>query len=151
MRKITYQLFILLCVLLCNSSYAQTDPTTWDYEVKKTGTHQYDLIFHLTLKEEWHIWALVPGGDGLEIPPSFTFEKNPKVHLKGRIVQKGRPITTTMEGIDGIVTYYSGKVDYVQTITTTGSVIVNGSHEYQVCNNSMCLAPKKKSCKFEIK
>ena len=40
------------------------DPTTWTYEVKKMSANEYQLIFHVSLKEGWHIWSLKPGGDG---------------------------------------------------------------------------------------
>ena len=49
-----------------------------------------------------------------------------------------------MEGIDNPVTYLSGKVDYVQKVKVKRSGKDNGEHEYQVCNDKMCLPPKKK-------
>ncbi len=146
---------LLVCVplLFSLSSTAQIieDPTTWTYEVKKKSATEYQLIFHVELKGGWHIWSLKPGGDGYQIVPSFTFDKNAKAKMKGAITEKGKATTTAMEGVDGKVTYLSGKVDYVQNVVVSGSGKITGKHEYQVCNDKLCLAPKEKNFSFEIK
>ena len=151
--------FLKLCLLFLplllkgNSSSAQMieDPTTWKYEVKKISSTEYKLIFHLDLKTPWHIWSLKPGGDGYEIAPSFTFDANKLVKMKGNTAEKGKKTTTKMDGIEGKVTYYTGKIDYEQDIIVTGKTKITGKHEYQVCNDKMCLPPKDKDFVFEIK
>ena len=146
--------FALFAALLFMSAYSfaqMEDPTSWKYEVKKKSATEYDLIFHLTLKPKWHIWSLKPGGDGMEIAPSFVWDKNAKVKVSGPVTEKGTPIVTAMEGIDGKVTYFSGTVDYVQPVTVTGNTKIKCTHTYQVCNDMMCLPPKDKVFVFDIK
>lgn len=126
------------------------DPTTWKYEVKKKNDSTYDLIFRLNLKEHWHIYALDPGGDGMEIPPEFSFDKNPNIKSIGKIREIGKKVSSEMEGIDGKVNYYLNNVSYVQTFHVTGNTQVKGKHSYQVCDESMCLPPKSKSFSFSI-
>ncbi|HXS35102.1 MAG TPA: protein-disulfide reductase DsbD domain-containing protein [Flavipsychrobacter sp.] len=158
MKVLKRVLFIFLGVVLAyNNSGAQvavtpkiSDPTNWSYEVKKVSGNEYELIFHLSLNEGWHIWAIKPGGDGTLIPPTFDFNKNEKVNLVGEVMEKGKSETVDMEGIDGKVTYLTGKIDYVQKIKADVGTKIAGSHEYQVCNNDMCLPPKKKTFTFEI-
>src|SRR5580658_6679524 len=110
MKLIKNCLFVLVVLLNAKSSFGQAieDPTNWKYEVKKISATEYRLIFHLDLKSPWHIYSLHPGGDGYEIAPSYTFDKNDKVKLKGATIEKGKPVTTKMEGIDGKITYLSG-------------------------------------------
>ena len=134
-------------------SYAQMieDPTTWTYELKKKSGNDYQLIFHCNLKSGWHIWSLHPGGDGYEIAPSFTLDKNDKVKLKGEPKETGKATTTAMDGIDGKITYLAGKIDYIQEVIVTGKTKITGKHEYQVCNDRMCLPPKDKDFVFEVK
>ena len=154
MKKLNYFLSFIFLLCLSTPSFAQMieDPTTWKYEVKKKSATEYQLIYHLELKAGWHIWSLKPGGDGYEIAPSFAFENNPKVKRKGDVTEKGKPTVTTMEGIDGKVTYYSGKTDYIQEVTVTGGPTkITGKHSYQVCNDRMCLPPKDRDFTFEIK
>jgi thiol:disulfide interchange protein DsbD len=127
------------------------DPASWNYEVKKISATKYQLLFHLYLKAGWHVYSLKPGGDGHEIPPSFVFDNNIKVKLIGAAVEKGKTTTTRLEGIDGKVTYLSGKVDYIQEVTVTCNTKLTGKLSYQVCNTKMCLPPKEKDFAFEIK
>ncbi len=151
MKYLFQSLFILSVLFTAGKTYAQIpDPTTWTYSVKKTGANEYEIIFHLELKEGWHIWSMTPGGDGTLIAPSFTFDKNDKVQLKGSVKQTGKLITKEMEGIDGKVNYYSATVDYAQDIIVSAKTKLSGTHEYQVCNDKMCLPPKDKDFSIEI-
>jgi thiol:disulfide interchange protein DsbD len=93
---------------------------------------------------------MTPGGDGTLIAPSFTFEKYPWVKLKGPVKEVGKLITKTLEGIDGKVNMYAGKVDYIQDVEFTGKATIKGTHEYQVCNDKMCLPPKDKNFSIQI-
>jgi thiol:disulfide interchange protein DsbD len=153
MKRIKYILLSIATLLCIAPSFAQMteDPTTWKYEIKKKSANEYQLIYHLDLKPGWHIWSLTPGGDGLEIVPSFTYDPGQKFMARGKVSEKGKATTTTMEGIDGKVTYLSGKVDYIQDIAVNGCTKITGKHTYQVCNDRMCLPPKDKEFVFEIK
>ncbi|MBS1774232.1 MAG: hypothetical protein JST82_15345 [Bacteroidetes bacterium] len=146
-------LFIVLGMMLSFNSIAKPidDPTTWSYEVKSKGNHEYELVFHLTIKDKWHIWSMTPGGDGFLIPPSFTFNKAADVQLVGKTTEHGNKVTSTVEGVEGKVHYYAGKVDYVQVVKVKGSSKVSGTYEYQVCSDNVCLPPKTNSFSFEIK
>jgi hypothetical protein len=153
MRSFNSLLLAIMLLFIGCPTFAQMteDPTAWHYELKKKSTTEYQLIFHLDIKTGWHIWSLHPGGDGYEIAPTFTLDKNPKVKLKGTVTEKGKATTSTMEGIDGKITYLSGKIDYIQNITVTGNTKIKGKHMYQVCNDNMCLAPKDKEFAVEMK
>ena len=127
------------------------EKTAWKYEVKKKSAREYQLIFHLDIKEQgWFLWSLNPGGDGNEIAPAFDFDKNPRVKLKGTVTEKGKLTETTIEGI-GKVRYMTGKVDYIQEVTVTGKTKITGRHEYQMCNDKRAQPPRTKEFSFEIK
>ncbi len=127
------------------------DPTTWTYEVRKQNDSIFNLVFKLSLKEHWHIWALNPGGDGLQLPPEFSFEKSPDYELVGQVKEKGtNKVTGEMDGVDGVVTYYLDRVEYTQSVKVFANTTIKGKHEYQVCDETMCLPPKRKSFSFNI-
>jgi hypothetical protein len=153
MRSIKRIFLLLPALLLYVTSFAQItdDPTAWKYEVKKKSANEYELIFHLDIKAGWHIWSMHPGGDGMEIAPSFTFDKNPMVKMKGKTIEHGKATTTKMEGIDGKITFLSGEITYTQDVVVTGNVQVTGKHTYQVCSDRMCLRPTDKNFVFDIK
>ncbi|MBL7719207.1 MAG: hypothetical protein JNL72_10265 [Flavipsychrobacter sp.] len=122
------------------------DPAHWSYEAKKVNGDEYELTFKLKLDEGWHIWSLNPGGDGYEIVPSFTFDKG--VTVKSKLAEVGYAKTVEMDGVENKVTYLSGNVLYQQVVAVKGKGKVSGEHEYQVCNDNLCLPPKK--VRFEI-
>lgn len=142
--------FYMLFALPAVHAQITQDPTTWTFEAQKKSGNHYELIFHLKIKEGWHIYAMKPGGDGTLISPSFTFDKATGLKLIGSIKEKGKLISETMEGIDGIVNMYKVKVDYVQEAEITGNPKITGKYEYQVCDDHMCLPPKTKSFAFNI-
>lgn len=148
------KLLLLLLILINSATIVNAqivkDPTTWTYEVKKVGDNKYDLIFHLKLKEHWHIWALNPAGDGLQLPPTFEFKSNSKYTKVGKIKEVGKMISDTMDGVDGKVNFFENKVDYVQTVEAHGNQKIGVTHSYQVCDESMCLPPKDRDYTFEI-
>jgi len=146
-------LFILFSISICLPAKAQIikDPTTWSYEVKKKSEQVYDLIFHVSLKNEWHIYSLNPGGDGSLIVPNFEFDKNSAIQLQGKIKEKGKLITETIDGVDGAVHYYEKNITYIQTVKALQNTKVSGTLSYQTCNHEMCLPPKTIPFSFEIK
>lgn len=150
--KTALLLLISICLVHVSSAQITQDPTTWSFEAKKKSGNQYNLIFHLKLKETWHIYSFNPGGDGMEVPPTFTFDKNSGVKLIGSIKEKGKLLKEKMVGIDGIVNLFKNKVDYIQTVEITGNApaTVTGTHLYQVCDDNMCLPPKTKPFSFTI-
>ena len=153
MKFVKYFFLLLPVCLITAPSFGQMiqDPTTWKYEVKKKSATEYQFIFHLEIKDKWHIWSINPGSDSMLIPTSFAFNDNKKIKLKGKVTEKGKITTTTMDGVDGKVSYLSDKVDYVQEVTIAGPCKVTGKLTYQTCNDKMCLPPKDKDFAFEIK
>ncbi len=150
MRKALLLLLALVTFSVTGFSQIVADPATWTYEVKEKGGNQYEVLFKLKLKPKWHIWSLEPGGDGLQVPPSFTFEKVAGVKTVGTIQESGKKHSEEMDGVDGIVNFFENSITYTQKIeATTTPVTLTGTHRYQVCDDKMCLAPKNK--KFSIK
>jgi thiol:disulfide interchange protein DsbD len=154
MKFIKPILFVLAFVFSANTLFAQNmiaDPSTWTFETKHIKDNHYQLIFHLKLKEGWHIWSLNPGGDGFQIVPSFKIKKNDAVIKLGSFKEKGNAITELMDGVDGKVTYFKNKVDYIAELEVNNNTTLSGTFKYQVCDDKMCLPPATKKCLFEIK
>ena len=82
MKKFVWA-FALLWVVSTSFGQIISDPTSWSFSAKKIKGADYELNIQCKLKPEWHLWSLDPGGDGLLMPPTFTFEKNKQVQLIG--------------------------------------------------------------------
>jgi thiol:disulfide interchange protein len=154
MKVLKYALLVLSGLFIAGSLSAQEpekDAANWTYEIKKTGENKYDLICHLRLDKDYHIWSLNPGGDGFQYVATFSFEKNPMVKLIGKVREKGKKITGPMEGVDApTVSYFSDNVDYTQSIEVTGNTEIRLKHKYQVCDDKHCQSPKSKNYSFKI-
>jgi len=51
------------------------------------------------------------------------------------------------------VRYFKGEATFVQEVEVpTGKMVkITGKHQYQVCNDKMCLPPKSKDFSFTVK
>lgn len=143
---------VFLALTFVHPSFAQgiKDPTHWTYESKKIANDIYELNFKLKLDEGFHIWAINVGGDGYQIVPKFYFDKTPKAKWMGNIKEKGKLINEKMEGVEGKVNYYSQEVTYTQVVKAPAGSTISGKHEYQVCNDFMCLPPTDKPFSFQL-
>ena len=153
--KLLIPLLLLLTGFLPAKGQITADNSKWTVEVHhKQGAKDasaYEVVIHLSLPDKWHIYSLKPGGDGMEMAPSFTFSKNAKAKAVGDIREKGKLISEKMEGIDGIVNMYKGNVDYFQDVTVTGNTTIKGTYTYQICNDQMCLPPFTKNFAVVVK
>ena len=147
MKVLNASLFFLLSIFFSASARGQMikDNSKWTFEAKKKNGNQYDLIIHLKLPAKWHIYAMKPGGDGSLFPPEITFAKNTQLTLDGKVKEKGKLISETLVGIDGIVNMYKDAVEYTQQATITGNTKLKGTYSYQICDDNMCLPPTTKS------
>lgn len=130
-----------------------SDPTAWTYSAKRKFGNHFELFFKVKLSGGWHVYALDPGGDESLIPPTFTFEADKNVKLVGKMKELGKPVTEMVDGIDKAVHYFKGEATFVQEVEVPWgmSVQIKGKHEYQVCNDKMCLPPKSKAFLFTVK
>jgi thiol:disulfide interchange protein DsbD len=146
---------LLMTICLAEPATAQksNDPTTWTYQAKRKFGNHFELFFQVKLKPGWHIYALDPGGDESLIPPTFTFSDNKDVKLVGKVKEMTKPVTEKMEGIDNPIRFFNGEAIFIQEVEVPWgqTVKITGKHEYQVCNDRMCLPPKTRGFSFIVK
>jgi thiol:disulfide interchange protein DsbD len=142
-KQLRHILILTLSVLFATGTNAQLlkDPTVWKIEAKKKGPHKYDLVFHVDVKDGWHVYALDPGGDGSFIAPDFHPAKSTHYKVSGKVSEKGKRIDETIEDI-GTVHYYHS-ADYIVPVTVDTNGEIKGKYGYQTCNDQTCLPPKK--------
>ncbi len=121
------------------------------YEAKKKEGNKYELIVHMKLEKGWHVYAMQPGGDGSLKATKVSFRQDPKVKLVGGVKEKGKLISEVMIEGDPKVNMYTDKVDFIQEVTVNGATTVNGTYEYQICNDRTCLPAAKKEFKIVVK
>lgn len=148
--RLRFVLLSIFSLLVVSPVFAQMieDPTAWTITAKKKKGNQYDLVFHVDVKNDWHIYSLDPGGDGSFLPPDFRLDKSTRYKVSGKVTEKGKKIDETIEDI-GTVHYYKN-VDYIVPVTVDTNGKITGKYEYMTCNDQGCLPPKTKKFSVEV-
>ena len=136
-------------------AFAQVEnPVSWTYEAHKKAANTYEIVLTATVDHPWHIYSQFTAKGG-PIATEIKFKPNPLVAIKAAKPKEIGKIEKTMDSNFGTppiqVSYYSDKVQFVQTVTLKGNVKTNiaGTVEYMVCNDNKCLPPTKKA--FDLK
>ncbi len=127
------------------------NPVSWSYEAKKKTENTYEIILTAVFEHPWHLYSQNTEKGG-PIPTEIKFKPNPLVTVKpGKLKEIGKLEKTKDDNFGVMVSSYSEKVQFVQTVTVKGKVKTNiaGTIEYMVCNDVKCLPPTKKS--FDLK
>lgn len=145
-------IFMSISVAQAQQIAKMEDPIQWTYSIVKTQGDEYKLVLYAQLEKGWHIFSQTPGGDGLLIPPSFQVNDNLlTVNKDGTLnrmfLEEGKLINATLEGIDGAVHFYEREVTFSLPVKLSGKGLftIKGTHEYQLCNDRMCLPPVTKN------
>jgi DsbC/DsbD-like thiol-disulfide interchange protein len=146
MKKIV---LVLLVIFSAGMAFGQ-NPVSWSYEAKKKSDGVYEIVITAELSSPWHLYSQNTGKGG-PIPTKITFKPNPLVTKTGSVKEIGKVEKHFDENFKTDVLYYSGKVEFVQTVKLKGNSKTNiaGTVEYMVCDDSKCLPPTKKT--FDLK
>ena len=146
---------VIVFTCLASLSFAQVEnPVSWSYEAKKKSANTYEIVITANVESPWHIYSQNTGKGG-PIATEIKFKPNPLVTVPAAKPKEMGKIEKVMDNNFGTqpvqVSYFSDKVQFVQTVTVKGNVKTNlaGTVEYMVCNDSKCLPPTKKS--FDLK
>ena len=131
---------ILAVLLLINTfSYAQIlTPALWHYQPSRQQVQvgdTVDLIFTVTLEDNWYIYSNDFDPDLGPMPTSFEFEQNGSYERIGKVeaIDPKRKYDPVWEGE---ISYLEGKAVFRQAIKVlTEELLVKGSYSYQVCSS----------------
>jgi len=127
------------------------NPAHWTFSAIKKSDKQYDLVMSATIDAPWHLYSqfMKQGGP---VPTKFTFKPNPIVKLEGAVKEKGKAEKFFDKNFNMQVTYFAGKVDFIQTIIlkVASKTKISGEVEYMTCNDEKCLPPVKLPFEIDI-
>lgn len=144
-------LLILCAALITFQSKAENtpDPSHWTITATKIDKTTYRIVFNVDVDRPWHIWTLNPGGDGSLIPPSFHFNKGNYTLFEG-VGEQGISVQAVLGGIKETANYYPSGAMFTQSVTAKKGTVITGTYTYQICGNTLCLAPKTKPFKVKL-
>jgi thiol:disulfide interchange protein len=132
-----------LFLLATTPSLAQIQkPVKWSYSAEKKG-EEVTLLLKATIEKGWHLYAQnIP--DGGPIPTSFKFNPAKAYTLVGVPVEpKAEEVHDP--NFDMKLRFFENQVTFRQKIKVAGPQAFNveGSLEFMVCNDQMCLPPEE--------
>ncbi len=155
LKNITQGLFVLLFLVLTQSSFSQTEDvanisvTNKLLQVKQGGTISVDLT--LTVKSGWHINSNKPNDDFL-IPSVISAKasgikliniKYPQAH-ELKLSFSEEPVSVYEGIVNAALTFQADKEIKV------GKQNVSVTLEYQACNDISCMPPTETTTNFEV-
>jgi DsbC/DsbD-like thiol-disulfide interchange protein len=143
---------LLTCVMVSFTINAQQtkNPVSFTYKTVKNSNGTIDVIATATIDKGWHIYSQNTDKGG-PVPTKFSFKLNPLAKTAGKVIEKGK-VEKIFDKTFGVnVMYFSNQVQFIQNFKVKNGIktTIYGSVEYMVCDDEMCLPPKKEN--FEVK
>jgi DsbC/DsbD-like thiol-disulfide interchange protein len=140
----------LALLSLTTGTFAQdVNPVRWsfsDHDVKVAPGAS--LTVHLTAEIEpgWHLYGMKKIDDG-PIPTTLVLDKGQEVEIAGPI-HASPPVSLDDPNFGTKVDFYVGRANFELPIRVTngnspGSKSLKVTARYQMCNDHVCLAPRK--------
>ncbi len=150
MKKIWAFAILLIAATFVQHSYAQQEvigenetqsAVKWDFRIVMVEKGVYELQAAATIKPSFHLWALNAGGDGTLIPTSITVLRN-NIDWVDEWKESKEPHVLTYEFVEGAVRFFSEDVVFSRRFKSKRPIKINGSLEFQTCNDNMCFPPE---------
>ncbi|MBS1621143.1 MAG: hypothetical protein JST10_13025 [Bacteroidetes bacterium] len=148
MKKLIWVIAIVCTACIVHAQ----DPASWTFTAKKIDAKTFEINLSATLDDDWHLYSQTTP-DGGPVPTSVSFAKNPLLVLEGKVKEVGT-MEKHFEKLFGVQVFqYSEKVDFVQTVKLKANAKTNisGTVEFMLCNDEMCLPPKKVPFNISLK
>jgi Disulphide bond corrector protein DsbC len=144
MKKVAF----LVAILVSSLAYAQKAKVTWKFTSKKISEGKYEIRLTAAVPAGWHLYSQFTG-EG-PVATAFKFNTNALITLDGKVKEVGKMTTIDDKIWKNKQKYFSGTVDFVQTVKLKGKIKTNisGEVEYMICDDSNCLPPTTQ--KFNI-
>lgn len=150
MRSVVSLVLILSYLLPAYSQILK--PVKWDFDIKKTGTDEYELIYTANIQKGWTVYSQYTSDDG-PVPTSVNYEKMEGIKLLGKASESGKK----KEGMDSyfgvVVTKFLADKPFVITQkikVTDPSKPIAGYVTYMTCDDTRCLPPTDVDFEFKI-
>lgn len=150
MKLFTYY----LCAFMALSYFSRaqdTNPVQWHFSIEKKDAATYCLKAEATIKDQFHIWALDPGGDGSLIPTSFQVTDSAAVTWKGNWQESPQPHTQMLEFIDGAVHWHEKTATFYRLFQAPVNTPVSLKVTFQSCNEASCFPPETQQYMLRVK
>lgn len=143
MKKFFYLAVTVLLLTGTNAGGQSPAPVLWSFSAQHTNTFEIRVTITAVVAPGWHMYSQFSDQDGPQ-PAQFIFDTREGYTPVGRPEEKGQTLTFYDSLYEMNITWLSGKVSFLQTLTRTKPVSrITGRIEYMVCNDHMCIPEKR--------
>lgn len=143
--------FLSMFLFVMMAASAQ-NPISWAFTSKKLADNSYEIKMVATIEKGWHLYSQKQPDDAVINPTTFTLAANPLLQVVGSVKETGKLEKFHDKELNISANQYSEKVEFVQIVKVKGKVktSLNGSVEYQTCDDKKCLPPKTVNFKVAL-
>ena len=133
-----------------NNDIFDNTHTKWDFEIVKQE-NKYLVRASVLLETGWHIFSSNPGGDGSLTSTELEINELKKQKTSIEYQEFGELHEKEIAGIGSVRFYENNAVFQIEFNELTNIKTLNGSVNFQICNDQMCMAPTTKNFTLTIK
>src|SRR5574344_1644548 len=151
MNRLVSVIVTLLTVVFVQAQAPLSTPVHFTTALKKDKSADAELIFTAQIDKGWHVYGnhIASGGPTVA---SLHINKMDGVTAVGKLVAKGKEISTYDKMFDMQIRYFEHQVTFVQKIRfTKPTYSIDCYLEYGACNDKECLPPSEVDCKYKGK
>jgi len=132
-----------LLLLLSLGIQAQIlEPIHWDIRLKPINNTEYQVVYHATIDEGWHLYNMdLP--EGGPVSTSFEYEIKEGVSLNGKVKATSKPVTKKDEIFGMVLSWFVNDAIFIQNIKVADGKTfhLKGHVQFMACNDESCLPP----------
>ena len=146
---------LLLSLLLALGIAVQAqilDPIHWEIHLKSINNTDYQVIYHASIDEGWHLYNMdLP--EGGPVSTSFEIEVKQGLTLNGKTVATSKPVVKKDVQFDMILSWFVREATFIQNIKITDpkTFHLKGHVQFMACNDESCLPPSPFDFEFQSK
>ncbi len=128
------------------------EPIHWDVKLKPINTTEYQVVYHATIDEGWHLYNMnLP--EGGPVSTSFEYEIKQGVSLNGKVTASSKPVTKKDEIFGMVLSWFVNDAVFIQKITVADAKTfhLKGHVQFMACNDESCLPPTPFDFEFSSK
>ena len=146
--------FILAAILIFSASASLSqiyEPVKWSFDSKKISGDKFEISFHASIDEGWHMYSqFLPSDDG-PIATTFNYDSGAGYVLNDGVTEPS-PISEFDPNFEMKLNYFEEEVTFKQLVTLTKeSATIKGYLNFMVCDASKCLPPTDIDFEFYLK
>ncbi len=117
------------------------EPVKFTVEDRKVSDNQLELVFSAIIEKGWHVYGTDIPEDG-PTAAALTITDIHGLKTDGKLIAQGKELRVMDEMYGMELSYFEGKVSFVQRFTITDSKYsAEGYLSYGACNEENCIPP----------